>query len=301
MRKILSALGVIVAAAGWNQFLFRPFTYYLDGHSFAGTLAELIKPQNAIYSGDTLLGWLFIVSSLFIVPLTLLLIATIIRSLIKYVERSETPFTVLKTHVLIEMMAQDKSKGRITRTQKFHANRTGIGAYRFNHSSEAGHVAKGDITVSTRLNGRNITKRLHKMQKASTIEVVEVFTHPMPVSVPATYLPDNLVLMLYEQFGLFDTKVAERQTITKNSNEFNSDSPMYQLTVLRNPVRNVTFDISFFETDCPRSDDVRCMVLADTAVSYREPTVSSSGDRTTYSIYVKRLLPGESLRFEWDN
>lgn len=301
MKRLLSWLAFIIALVGWDQFLLRPVQYYLGQHNSVAALAlELLKPINAVYPGDLCLGWLFIAASAILIPIAIVAIAKTFRGITGYIERSEIAISVLETKITVEMLSADKASGRITRRQKFHANRDNVGAYRYSSTSDAGDIQKNDISSTATVDNDNVVFALHKTKRGKTVELIESYSRKLPRSWWATYLPDNVVLALYEHTSILDKKIVERCVTIVNNGEFDVAEPLYQLTVNKNPMSNIYLTLSFFETNAPSVNQIRCMVISENAVTYLTPEMLALNGRVSYEIYVKRLFQ-QTLRFEWTN
>lgn len=302
-RLLFSIASIIGAAAGWSTLLWPPVQAYYNrpGVGFWDTLVKLASPTNSIYPDGIFVGWLFIASTIllsFAVPLSLL---QALSKLIRYIEQSEADVTLLD----IKLTARfDDRMERCTlfREQRFHANRHGTTAYHYNQEAHSVNatIDSNTFVMNSSINNERITNDFIIRASARSFEAIEVFDRPLPKSFLATYLPDWLVLILYDHSTILDKVVVERVGEIEISNEHNGTSPIIQLNSLKRVAKNVTIVVDFPGHLAPHPADVKCFVIRENVVSSIHPRCSPAGERRLFTAYIS-ALDHASLRFQWDN
>lgn len=302
-KLFFSIAGVIGAAAGWSTLLWPPVQAYYTkpGAGIWATLATLLSPTNQIYPDGIFVGWLFIVSTtllLFAIPLSLL---QILSKLIRYVEQSEADVSLLD--IKLTARFDDKmEKCTLFREQRFHANRPGTTAYHYIQETHSpnGSIDPNTFVLNSAINNIKITKDFIIRSSSRFFEAIEIFDKALPKSFLATYLPDWLVLLIYDHSTLLDKVIVERVGEITIYNEHNGTSPIIQLNSPKRVAKNVTITIDFPGEFAPHPADVKCFLIRENVVSSIHPRCSPAGERRLFTAYVS-ALDHASLRFQWDN
>ncbi|HRJ63574.1 hypothetical protein [Brevundimonas sp. UBA2416] len=288
---------VIATVIGWWQFLWPPIAFYrarTPSPGGADILAELIKPNNAIY-GEPLLGWAFLLSTavigLFIIHWS--------RGIADYLQNSRVGISVLETVMEVEMHDAARTQATIRRRQTFHANRRGITAYRFGAATDAkgGRILRPTMKQTSMVANQTITKELLIRGSESNLEVIEVFLKELPTSLVATFLPNWLVCMLHTAH-LFDGIVVTRTGESKYENEFSGPEGVYSVSTTKYPISRTVIRVLFQQGHEPPDGNVRGFLIRENVV---EEVALSRSTTPTHSVYEVKAnsLHMESLRVQW--
>lgn len=303
MRSV-RMLGVFAALAGWSTLLWPVVRYYstTGKTSVWATFLELLRPTNAIFTDGYMTGWIFLLIGIvliFAVPLAAL---QLLGSLLRYVALSEVEISILETRLTLRFEDSEMRRCTVTRKQLFHANQPGHGAYHYEHtiSSETGEVVDGSFDMASTLGDELLTSDFLFRRSKKRLEAIEMFKRPLPTSFFTTYLPDWLVLLIFNHTSILDHVVVERIGEIQNMNEYNGDSPVFELTSVRYPASNVYITIDFPKEVAPAVADVKCFRIKANVVSPIHPRCSPEGERRIFTAYVDRLEQ-EKLRLQWSN
>lgn len=303
MRSV-RLLGVCAALAGWSTLLWPAVRFYSSrpGVTLSSTLLELLKPTNSIFPDGVFVGWIFLLVGALLAVAVPLAALQILGALLRYVSLSEVEISILETRLTLRFEDAEMRRCTVTRQQLFHANQSGHGAYHYEHttSSETGEVVGGSFDMASTLGDELLTSDFLIRRSKTRLEAIEMFKRPLPTSVFSTYLPDWLVLLAFQHTSLFDHVVVERVGEIQNLNEYNGDSPVFELTSVRYPASNVYITIDFPKDVAPAVSDVKCFRIKANVVSPIHPRCTPDGERRIFTAYVGRLEQ-ERLRLQCSN
>jgi hypothetical protein len=262
-KHLVAFLVAFIGLSGWLSILYPPIRTYAQANnaSFWDIVYQCASIENNIYPGDPFFGWIFLVSSVilaFLVPISGL---RALSGALHYLDLSERDISILQTNLTVRFEDNSLCVARVSREQLFHANVRGVEAYNFEHiiSSSDGEIVPNSFDTYSMINNELITKELIIREQSKKLEATEVFYRPLPYSVMTTYLPDAMVLFIYNITNIFDHVVVERTGSLKNRNEYNGKDPIIQLTTNKYSAKNVTVRLDFPSVNCP-ADPSPCII-----------------------------------------
>ena len=295
-KRLFVVVGVLVAAYAWADFLWPPIAESTRFHGLA-LLWELLKPSNDIYPVP-MAGYLFIAVTM------LLVVAAIytMRLVANYIDHSFTPLTVLNSTFEVYFEEISLSKVLITRTQAFHANRSGINAVPATASLDSvkAKIETSSIKFQSQIQSANITKEQVKRPTAHKLDVTEIYERPLPVSLLASLLPNAITRWLYQADILFKDKVVVRTGKVRYFDEYNVDEPVYAVAAFDYPMTSVTIKLNFPLLTGPDEEDIRCFKVQQTAATTVTPRVYNDNGRRIVEVSVSGLKHAQ-IRVHWRN
>ena len=288
--------------AGWIEFLFKPLTAapVLAERGAGGLVADLLRFVPETY-GLPLLGYAFLLSSVIIAVLAAILLLWPVRSILRYLESSEAPVSVLESHYTLCMNNLQLTSCTTTRKQRLHANRRNVEAYHYAFSPLEGEIIKDSVSIKSVVNNEEITQRpLIERREGKTLEIIEKFKRRLPTSLFVTYLPDRWVLF-FNRLHYFERAIVSRTVISEDRNEYNGEDPMFQVTAVRYPASALTITLDFPKATAPAARDVQSYLISTSAVQEIDVDQGGSGARRIFSAHVKHLKTQQSFRIQWSN
>jgi hypothetical protein len=301
--RFLFALATIgVAVVGWSTLLYPPVEFYLSKPQtgFGGLLVELLKPSNAIFPDGYGVGWIFLASSLALAIAVPLAGLQLLSAALRYIEASEATISVLESKFTLHFEDEAMSKSILTREQVFHANRPAVSSLPYTHSvnSPDGEIVSGSFKISSFIKDKKLTSHVMEDFSPNRIEAIEVLSRNLPTSLLATYLPDWLVLAIFNHTALLDGVIVERHGEIKHVNEFNGERARLEFRTDKFATRNMTVTISLPLSASHCVSDLTCFIIHRHAVSEIHPRSTVQGDRRLICLFIDRLSQ-EVLRIQW--
>lgn len=298
--RLVGLIAFIVALTGWLEVFVPPVIYYKSAipNKPFGIFDTLIHHPDRIYPDHPVFAVIFLATSPIMVLAIVLFISNIIRYTISYLEFAEVGISVVSTKLVLTIDGDQRQNSTLYREQLFHANRPGTSAYHysFTTTSEHGEMVDNSFEIETTLGGKKITKEVIKDASKRKMDVIEIFDAPLKTSFLATYLPDGLVLFIYNNSTFFHRTVAQRRTSVSHLNEYNSNNPMFQVTAPLYPSSKVELEVSFPSDNCPAR--VQCFRIKQNDVQEIHPPASKIGNRRVFKVDVNNLYQ-EKLRIQW--
>lgn len=286
----------VVAVTSWLSLL-APAVRFLQKSNVGGLLAELIQPNNAVYPDDEFYGWAFL--ALTAVSVAVLVAAT--RAVIRYVDESFSSITVLDAYLRLEIPDDDMASARLSRVQSFHANRSGISAYKYVSTLDtaAGHIDLGSVRISSSLGLHPISNPTPLIWGTSKrVEVIETFNRCLPTNIAASLFPSWLTRALWK-VGFFQRLVVRRAGDVLYLNEHNG--PQASMAIKASHLTaDLRIEISFPERTAPADKHINCMLVRENVVERMGFTRSHKNGRVTIAAGAKNFR-NEELRIQWRN
>lgn len=292
-------LTTAAALYAWADFLWPPVEYFRHAQKAtpSGVLLELLKPDSKIYPvpGG---GYLFI---LLTIGLAILLVY-ILRGIGNYLERAFQSLSVIDSEFEVIIQDLDARRATMRRVQNFHANRSGISAYRHTSSLDTPGASQDmkTLKVESFIGSTRITKDILKRKSGSTLEIIDMFNRELPTSLVASLLPSLLVRAMHHN-TLLQNVVVNRTFEMDYIDEYASDSPSMQVTAAEFPVTHVALAIDFPDEIAPPKEDISCFIITQGAVRQHDRIWREAGSgRVTYRVEHRNLYKS-SLRLQWNN
>ncbi|MGH7027400.1 hypothetical protein [Brevundimonas sp.] len=294
---MLKALAVIATIVGWWQFAWPPIAFYRKQNadtSFGEVVWELVRFKGAIYD-EPILGWIFILVT---AALVVVLIQWV-RAINDYFQNSRVGISVLETEMEVVMHDAARSMATIKRRQTFHANRSGITAYRLDTGTDTatGRIIRASMTQESQVANKVVTKELIMRGGDSNLEVIETFDRELPRNVFATYLPNWFVCALHKAW-LFDNVVVTRTGEVNLQNEFDGPEGVYSVNSTKYPISRTNIRVSFVAGAEPSNGNIRGFLIRENVVEDIALTVSKTSTHVTFEARASSLHM-ESLRIQW--
>jgi len=298
--KLLGVLTLVGALHSWLGMLWPGLDAFLKGEN--DFLAKLFNPLSIYYENTPLGGWLWatvMATSALIVLLSIMLAG---RAVVRYLDNSRAPMSVLKTTVSIAFETDDLSVAVVNREQLIHANRP-VTAYHMTSSvsSKGARIDADSLLVrSETTEAGALAHRILNSGTEQEREIVEVFDKPLPTNWFATYLPNKLVYVLRR---MFPRSIVRRTSSIRQIGEYNAEIALIQLTALTHPTNNATIEIRFPEASAPKMKHIEAFMITENLadpVVIRERLPRSPGLRVFYATATS-ILPEGKLRVTWWN
>jgi hypothetical protein len=304
LRWMLTVAGVVAGAVGWSTLLWPPVKYFYSQPTatFWSTLSDLATlPAGTIFPEGFGIGYLFIFSTLLLIFAVPLVSVRLLSALLRYVERSEVDVSLLEINLAYRF--EDRLHRVVaTREQLLHANRPGLTAYHYLQTASAPGSAIDATTfeMTSILDGNRITDDFIIRAQPREFEAIEIFKRALPTHFLATYLPDWLVLLLWNHSKILDRVIVQRNGQIEITGEHDGESATIELRSLKRVAKRVTISLDFPHDVAPRQEDMRCFVIRDNVVASIYPQCHTAGPRRIYEAYVAEL-EGATMRFQWNN
>lgn len=298
--RLLGLLTLVGALFSWLGILWPGLAGFLRGES--DFLAKLFNPMSVYYDDIPMGGWLW--ATVMAVSALIVLLSVVLtgRAVLRYLDNSRAPMSVLKTTVSVTFETDDLSVAIVNREQLIHANRP-VTAYHMTSavSSKGAKIDADSLLVSSETTEAGpLSHRILNSGTDQAREIVEVFTAPLPTNWFATYMPNKLVYLLRR---LFPRSIVRRTSSIRQFGEYNAEIALIQLTTLTHPTNNATIEIRFPETAAPRLKHVEAFMITENLadpVVIREQLPRPPGLRVYY-VTVGSILPQGTLRVTWWN
>lgn len=303
LRTALAMIGGLAILIGWAEFMFKPVRYYARIHDMSllesiGDLAQIYSPAFDWPLG----GIVWIVSSLLLLYLGAILMMRPIRAALDFIERSEAPISILESTIELKMLDADLKSCRTSRRQLIHANKPEVDAYHYGMTTSHGSVEPSSISISSKINSKNITKEVIKRISGKSVETIEIFNSPLPTSLFATYLPDAVVRFVYSQFNIFKKQIVSRESVVTHSDEYSVATPTYQLAVQRYPASRVSIILNLPANSVCKTSTARAFLVMNQAVREIPVVPRDDGDgRIRLVVEQSSLRPQQALLITWEN
>lgn len=295
-KKLAAWAFGIVAVTGWLSLLAPPLRF-LQTSTVGGLFVELVKASNSVYPSDEFYGWAFL--ALTIVSICVLVAA--LRTAVRYVDESFSSITVLDAYLRLEIPDDDMARARLSRVQSFHANRSGISAYKYVSTLDtpAGHIDLDSVRISSSLGLHPISNPTPMVWGTSKrVEVIETFVRCLPTNLFASLLPSWMTRALWRA-GLFQNLVVRRAGDVEYLNEHNG--PQASMAVKANHLTaDLKIEISFPERTAPADKHINCMLVRENVVERMGYTRSHKNGRVTIAAGARNFR-NEELRIQWRN
>lgn len=314
-QKGLSALPLTLLGAGllaleWLEIISPPLRYYfgrgaekvhlekaeVGPHSAFETISAIYHGSSQVYEFP-LLG---IVLALELVALAWLAILQIARA-VEYYSLTRRGIVVIDLTLRLDFEGPDLSKSTLQRHQRFHANRSGVTAYFFNHqvTSPSGLIVDGSFDLASSKDNALITKNMMPDVSDKRIDLIERFTEELPRSYILKFMPASWKTVLAP---LFPRHIVSRKSSIKHLNEFNHSLPRVSVTSNKYPVNNVSIEVSFPSDIAPKLADVSAYLISENVVR-DNPVARSSRSTPDRTVFMSRVgrLHAQDFRLEWVN
>lgn len=284
----------------WVQLLWPPVGKFLsktpDATPFS-VLADLLSFRSVIYEGYPLLGYIFLLVG--IIPFVLLTLLG--RTILNYIDNSNVPISVLETSINLSFEDDLMTRSMVRRDQLFHANRY-VTAYKFTTELTGEHASfvPDGIFVESCIGQRKVTKEVLRYGSARKRELIEAFDGALPTRLWSTYLPNALILGLYNWLGAFKSVVVKRVAWTRSLHEYDGESAMLGLTSLMYPVTNVRVRIDFPQATAPLGDAISAVLISENIVEPIHLTPDARPNVIRYEVRL-RSFKKVTLRVRWTN
>lgn len=216
-----------------------------------------------------------------------------IRAVLKYLDHSESPLSVLRTDIVLDFN-ENWSNCELKRVQLLHANKPGLNAYEYNLVSHKGTIEIKSLRSI--LNDINVTKKIHDTRRGSVLECIEEYNRTLPFSFWATYLPDYMVYLLFN-VGLFNKTVLKRSIVTIDRDEYNGPNPSFEIHA-RNYVSHIEIKLQFPDGFEP-SEGVLAKSIQESTISDKDVIRGYEDGKQIYEVRCSRLKPGQIVRLTW--
>lgn len=258
----------------------------------------LLFAPSSVLNRDLWHGYFFLLASLVIVPLT----GLCVRAILDYWANATVPISVLETHLTLDLF-DDLAHSRLTRSQLYHANREGQTAYFSSTSvnSSQGKVLRDTIQSRSTVDSESITKTCLITAGDRKVDIIELYTRPLPQSWLATVLPDSMVRFLYKsEFSWFKNVVVKRFATVENMHEYDDEEAHLSLVSSRYPVSNVKVTLRFPAHLAPDPSDMVVLVAKDNSGRPLVADESNNGDIRQYEIALSSFYQS-TLHIFWKN
>lgn len=299
----VTILGALALLIGWAEFFFKPLQLKTKNSDMTGweIFFDLLKLTPDAY-GWPFAGYLFLLATALIALVVILSAFKTVTAAMQYIEISEAPISVLHSKITFKILDDEFARCEITREQYVHANQKNVDAYHICFRASKGTVDPKKLAITSRLNGKKITKDLLVIQRNSELDVIERFSSSIPTSKVLTYLPDAAVYFLYNQLKLFKNTIVIRTSVTEDLNEYDGEFPNYVITASRYPASNIEIEFDFPSVTAPSQEDMFAYLIANQAVTdLHLIPIGAVGDRAKYTVSVEKLRQEQKLRVQWNN
>lgn len=284
----------------WSNLVSAPIRF-LGKHSFLHTLRVLVLGGEGIYDGIGV-AWGFLALSVALVGMVLVIASRVLSAISHYIDVSQADLSMLSTDIDISLDSDIAlTTARIVRKQLFHANSPDVEAYHYSHTPEVGRVDWDATDMSTSIGNEVFTRLpLLKRPMGRGIEIIETYRRRLPTSIAATYLPDFVVLFLHKELRRFGGVVAEREATIVTHDEYNTDTPSFQLESRRYPANRAVIRIHFPVRTAPDDPDIEGFRIRENSVIALRVHSTKTGSRKTVWVEADNLYQ-ERIRIQWKN
>lgn len=303
LAYLISLLAVIGAVVGWMEFFIKPIQRQAEIGKLhvADVLGDLLKLTPDTY-GWPFAGYLLILSGVLIASIGTVVILRPVRAVLDYLDVSEAHISVLKSEIRLVMRDVGMTSSETHRTQMLHANAPKVSAYQMSITPLHGEIDADNVSYESRINDELITEDLLVSKHGKTFEIVERYLRDLPQNYWATYLPNWLVLWLYNFGPFFKKVIVQRTGSSAEKEEYCGENPYFQLHAIRYPVSDISITVEFFDETAPDLDDVNAWLITSNAVQ----KINMVPDRTEIgklkvSVRNRRLSQDQKLRIQWKN
>jgi hypothetical protein len=300
------------AVFGWIQLVWPPIDRYMKMPLTAAPgapkpgirnlVGELLDPFTLIYKDTPLAGWLWLIVAALVFIIVLLLVLSAAQWVLRYLERSRAAVSILETRLTLTFDAPDMVRSTVAREQLVHANRH-VTAYRTT-SSVDNRDARIDLDSyrwSSHTEGRGtLRSTILNVGTDRQREIIEMYEQPLPTNGLATYLPNALV---HRRKHWFPDTIVTRKSRLSQFNEYNGDTPLFQLTALRYPTNNAVIELQFWEVSSPDLHDIKVFLTDQNVAVPVFPTeeITPPPGMRSYVIRHKHIKAESALRITWSN